>query len=69
MKCPSKQVVDQLNIMQKGLTWNHDKNSKLNIKHQLQIIAKEVMKMLTKKPEIFALQGYSDSLSWAASGS
>ena len=30
MKCPSKQAVDQLNVMQKGFIWN---NKKPKIKH------------------------------------
>ena len=25
MKCPSKQVVDQLNVMQRGVIWNNKK--------------------------------------------
>ena len=25
MKCPSKQAVDQLNVMQKGFIWNNKK--------------------------------------------
>ena len=30
MKCPSKQVIDQLNVMQRGFIWN---NNKPKIKH------------------------------------
>ena len=34
MKCPSKQVVDQLNVMQRGFIWN---NKKPKIKHSTSV--------------------------------
>ena len=34
MKCPSKQVVDQLNVMQGGFIWN---NKKPKIKHSTSV--------------------------------
>ena len=55
MKCPSKQVADQLNVMQRGFIWS---NKKPKIKHSTSVAdySKEGHKDIDIKTKLSALK-------------